>query len=76
MKIKALNIALKPLCCKCTQVCEYVNIAWALGSKVPPPPYSNSSRSMALDNSRLPTGLSVQPRKTKQKGKKMLQRDE
>lgn len=28
--------------------CEYVNIAWALGSKVLP--YSNSSRSMALDN--------------------------
>lgn len=28
--------------------CEYGNIAWALGSKVLP--YSNSSRSMALDN--------------------------
>lgn len=47
--------------------CEYVNIAWVLGSKVLP--YSNSSRSMALDNLLLPTLLSVQQRKKEKKKK-------
>lgn len=41
--------------------CVYVTIAWALGSKVFP--YSNSSRSMALDNSLLPTRLCTAKKK-------------
>lgn len=53
--------------------CEYVNIAWVLGLKVLP--YSNSSRSMALDNLFLQTLLSVQQRKIKQI-EKLLQSDE
>lgn len=43
--------------------CEYVNIAWVLGSKVLP--CSNSSRSMALDNLSLPTLLCTAKKKKK-----------
>lgn len=66
MKIKALNIASKPLCCKCTQ--KVVNV-WILlgflGSGFLP--CSNSSRSMALDNLLLPNLFSVQKRKKQNK---------
>lgn len=41
--------------------CGHVDIAWVLGSEVLP--YSNSSRSMALDNLFLQTLFSVQQKK-------------
>lgn len=44
--------------------CEYVNIAWALGSKVLPL-FKQFKVFMALDNLLLPTRLSVQQRKNK-----------
>lgn len=69
MKIKALNIAFRSICCKCTQ--NVVNIAWALGSKVLP--YSNSSRSMALDNLLLPNPLCTARKK---RNGKLLQNDD
>lgn len=52
--------------------CEYVSIAWVLASKVPPPPCSNSSRSMALDNWFLPNLFSVQRRKPPKQNKKVI----
>lgn len=73
MKIKALNIASKPLCCKRTQ--EVVNMWVLLGfwrQRSPPPPCSNSSRSMALDNWFLLNLFSVQRRKSPKQNKKVI----
>lgn len=52
--------------------CEYVSIAWVLASKVPPPPCSNSSRSMALDNWFLLNLFPVQRRKSPKQNKKVI----
>lgn len=48
--------------------CEYVNIASGAGVKRPSP-YSNSSRSMALDNLLLPKRYSLYSKKRKNKKK-------